>query len=200
MKKTIRKTGLAQPLASNAISTFFRNVAEKVKYKRVIAANIAVFVTVLNAAIYPSHAFDYQSTVTTGVDASQVQLSTSTEQAYMFPVVNPIGVSQKYHKFHPGVDIRAPKGTSVVAVASGVVIEVKYLKTGYGHHVRIAHAGTVSSLYAHLDKVGVTAGQKVEKGQEIGTVGMTGWSTGPHLHFELMEGISTINPKLALTI
>lgn len=191
---------MARPLASNPISIFFRTVAEKIKYKRVVAMNFAVFATVFNVAIYPSHAFDYQSTDRTTIDVSQVQFSTSTEQAYTFPVAQPIGVSQRYHKFHPGVDIRAPKGSAVVSTATGTVIEVKFLKTGYGHHVRIAHAGTVSSLYAHLDKIGVIVGQKVEKGQEIGTVGMTGWSTGPHLHFELNEGIKTINPSVAMTL
>lgn len=187
-------------IRSNKVSKVLRRVVEKTKYKRVIAANIAVLATVLNVVIYPSHAFDYQAIDYQMVDGAQVVMQTTTEQAYLFPVVEPIGVSQRYGVFHPGVDIRAPKGSQVISVAAGTVIEVKRMRTGYGHYVRIAHAGTVSSLYAHLDKINVVVGQKVDKGQEIGTVGMTGWTTGPHLHFELNEGIKTVNPQLALAL
>ena len=200
MKQTKKRVGLAKPFASNRVSKFFRQILEQTKYKRVLAANIAVFTTVFNVATYPSHAFDYKAADQTSIDASQVVMKTTTERAYQFPVVQPTGISQGYGKFHPGVDIRAPKGTGVVAVAAGVVIEVKFSKVGYGHYVRIAHAGTVSSLYAHLDKVAVVVGQKLDKGQEVGTIGMTGWTTGPHLHFELNEGIKTINPKLAIAM
>lgn len=199
MKQTKKRISLARPFASNTVSKFFRAILEKTKYKRVLAANIAVFTTVFNVATYPSHAFDYQSTDRTMVDTSQVVVNT-TERAYLFPVEQPTGVSQGYKAFHPGVDIRAPKGNKVVSTAAGMVIEVKRTKIGYGHYVRVAHAGTVSSLYAHLDKISVTVGQKIEKGQEIGTIGMTGWTTGPHLHFELNEGIKTINPAMAMAI
>ncbi|KKU27001.1 MAG: peptidase M23, partial [Microgenomates group bacterium GW2011_GWC1_46_16] len=77
---------------------------------------------------------------------------------------------------------------------AGTVVEVAKTRVGYGNFVRVAHAGTASSLYAHLDEVKVAAGQKVTKGEALGTVGMTGWTTGPHLHFELQMGNRTVNP------
>jgi murein DD-endopeptidase MepM/ murein hydrolase activator NlpD len=79
-------------------------------------------------------------------------------------------------------------------MAEGTIIEVEEMIVGYGHFVRIAHKGTVSSLYAHRDQVSVKPGQKVERGQTIGTVGLTGWSTGPHLHFEVHSGEKSVNP------
>lgn len=201
MKQVNKNVKLARPRPSHALSRFASQALEKSKYKRIFAANVALFATVLQVGTYPSHAFDYGSAPDKPlVETAQVELLTRTETAYQFPVANPMGVSQSYSKFHPAVDIRAPKGNAVLAVSGGTVIEVKHLKTGYGYYVRIAHAGTVSTLYAHLNKIDVAVGQKVDKSQTIGTVGTTGWATGPHLHFEINEGYTRMNPKLVLTI
>lgn len=146
------------------------------------------------AMIPPTHAFDYERTGELSmVDATQVE-EVVTESVYKYPVLEPIGVSQQYHALHWGVDIRAAKGSGVVAIADGVVIEVTSSRYGYGEHVRVAHEGTVASLYAHLDEIYVSVGKKVKRGQVIGTVGTTGWATGPHLHFELTQGERAINP------
>lgn len=198
MKK--RKILLAA-FPSHPTSRHLRNIIEHTKYKRVAVANIAIAAVILNVAFTsPSHAFDYQTSDSLPIAAQATDFSTKTENAFQFPVTKSLGLSQGYHAFHPGVDIRSPRGSDVVAAADGTVIEVQYLTTGYGHHVRIAHAGTLSTLYAHLDKVEVKVGQKVEKGQKIGTIGMTGWSTGPHLHFEVHEGVNSVNPKTALSL
>ena len=196
MNRQKRYGKLALPFESHPISDFVRKALDKTKYKKVIAANIVMVGVVFNTVTSPSHAFDYQSTSITVVGAeSQQELNPKTESKYRNPVESPIGVSQSYHAFHPGIDVRAHKGTSVVSIDEGIVIEVKHTNVGYGHYVRVAHAGTVSSLYAHLDKVEVKVGQKLGKGEEIGTIGVTGWSTGPHLHFEIYEGTSVVNPQ-----
>lgn len=158
--------------------------------RRVLGAPILGLATVLSVVTYPTHAFSYPDSSPV---ASTELVLTTTEQ-YSFPVATLTGVSQNYHVLHPGVDLRAPKGTAVLAMGGGVVIEVKGMIVGYGHFVRIAHEGTLSTLYAHLDKVKVAVGQKIAKGEEIGTVGLTGWTTGPHLHFEVYEGVRTVNP------
>lgn len=118
----------------------------------------------------------------------------TTQTQYQFPLATTLGMSQSFHALHPGVDLRAPKGTEVYSTAEGTVVEVEAMVVGYGHFVRIAHAGTMSSLYAHLDQVKVKPGQKVARGETIGTVGLTGWSTGPHLHFEIHSGERAVNP------
>lgn len=89
---------------------------------------------------------------------------------------------------HHGVDIGGPPGTPVLAPAAGTVVDVGS-RGGFGKHIVLDHGHSIKSRYAHLQKLDVTVGQQVEKGQMLGRVGSTGRSTGPHLHYEvLMEG------------
>ena len=95
---------------------------------------------------------------------------------------------------HAGLDISTPTGTPVVCPAPGKVL----LAGGggdYGRHVIVEHANGVRSLYGHLSKVEVKAGQRVEKGEILGLTGSTGRSTGPHLHYELRVAGQTVNPR-----
>jgi murein DD-endopeptidase MepM/ murein hydrolase activator NlpD len=85
---------------------------------------------------------------------------------------------------HKGVDYGAPTGTPVRSVADGVV-DFAGWQNGYGNVVSIKHDGYKSTLYAHLSRINVKLGQKVNQGEYVGAVGATGWATGPHLHFEL---------------
>jgi len=84
---------------------------------------------------------------------------------------------------HKGVDYGAPTGTAVRVVGDGVV-EFAGQQNGYGNVIEVRHSGNRSTLYAHLSRINVQKGQRVEQGQTIGAVGATGWATGPHLHFE----------------
>ncbi len=84
---------------------------------------------------------------------------------------------------HNGVDYAAPTGTPVRTVGDGVV-EFAGVQRGYGNVIEVKHRDGKSTLFAHLSKIGVKQGQKVEQGDVIGAVGSTGYSTGPHLHFE----------------
>jgi murein DD-endopeptidase MepM/ murein hydrolase activator NlpD len=84
---------------------------------------------------------------------------------------------------HKGVDYAAPTGTPVRTVGDGVV-EFAGVQRGYGNVVEIKHRDGKSTLFAHLSRIDVKQGQRIEQGELIGAVGSTGWSTGPHLHFE----------------
>jgi murein DD-endopeptidase MepM/ murein hydrolase activator NlpD len=84
---------------------------------------------------------------------------------------------------HNGVDYGAPTGTPVRTVGDGIV-DFAGWQNGYGNVVHVKHAGEKTTVYAHLSKLDVRKGQKVDQGQRIGLVGATGWATGPHLHFE----------------
>jgi murein DD-endopeptidase MepM/ murein hydrolase activator NlpD len=90
--------------------------------------------------------------------------------------------------FHTGVDLAAPLDMPVVAAYGGVVALVGSDALGYGNYVVIAHGGKLTTLYGHLDKVLVSAGQTVSAGYPIGLEGSTGNSTGPHVHFEFRVG------------
>lgn len=89
----------------------------------------------------------------------------------------------KQFRMHTGVDYAAPTGTPIRSVGDGVV-EFAGVQRGYGNVVEIKHRDAKSTLYAHLHSIAVRKGQAVAQGNNIGTVGSTGWSTGPHLHFE----------------
>jgi murein DD-endopeptidase MepM/ murein hydrolase activator NlpD len=99
------------------------------------------------------------------------------------------GFSMRLHpilntwKQHKGVDYGAPIGTPVRVVGDGVV-EFAGWQNGYGNVIHIKHSNDIETVYAHLSRIDVTKGEKVDQGSTIGAVGMTGWATGPHLHFE----------------
>ncbi len=97
-------------------------------------------------------------------------------------------------RFHSGIDIGAPYGSSIYAANSGTVVVSGYNSGGYGNYVVISHGGGFSTLYAHCSSLLVSAGQQVTKGQVIAKCGSTGMSTGPHIHFEIQQGGKTTNP------
>ncbi len=97
------------------------------------------------------------------------------------------------YKLHTGIDISAPLGTSFIAAANGIVTKATY-NTAYGNMVIIDHGGGVQTLYAHGDQILVQLGQTVSAGTEVLKVGSTGYSTGPHAHFEIRINGQTVNP------
>ena len=97
------------------------------------------------------------------------------------------------YKLHTGVDIPAPGGTPIYAAKAGDVIDAGY-KVGYGRCVTIDHGNNESTLYAHQSGIAVSIGQKVVRGEIIGYVGSTGFSTGNHLHFEVRINNVPQNP------
>ena len=96
-------------------------------------------------------------------------------------------------RFHSGVDLAGNQGDPIYAIAAGTVTSAYYNEAN-GYMVALSHGGGYGSLYAHMTGLIVSAGQYVTEGQVIGYVGSTGWSTGPHLHFEIHYNGSTVNP------
>lgn len=97
------------------------------------------------------------------------------------------------YRFHAGIDLPAPQGAAVQATAPGSVVGAGWCG-GYGWCVTLDHGGGVFTLYGHLSRIDVAAGQGVARGQEIGLVGSTGHSTGPHLHYEVRTNGRPIDP------
>jgi murein DD-endopeptidase MepM/ murein hydrolase activator NlpD len=96
---------------------------------------------------------------------------------------------------HRGVDIAGPVGTPIYAAAPGVVVSSGWNSGGYGNLVDIRHPDGSMTRYAHNSRLMVQAGQQVRQGQQIAAMGSTGFSTGPHLHFEIhVPSQGTVNP------
>ncbi|UCH15072.1 MAG: M23 family metallopeptidase [Bacteroidales bacterium] len=100
----------------------------------------------------------------------------------------------KHQKPHFGLDFVGPRGTKIYTTGDGIVTLSKYSRKGYGNEIIINHSFGYSSRYAHLDEIYVNVGEKVKRGQLIGTLGNTGRSTGPHLHYEIRYNHRPINP------
>ncbi|MCK9398773.1 MAG: M23 family metallopeptidase [Bacteroidales bacterium] len=100
----------------------------------------------------------------------------------------------KVPKFHEGVDFSAPPGTEIYATGDGVVITSERSKGGYGNQIIIDHGFGYKTMYAHLQSFKVRAGERVKRGQVIGTIGSTGKSTSPHLHYEVWKSNQAVNP------
>lgn len=107
----------------------------------------------------------------------------------------PVGgvITQYFWAYHTGVDIAAPYGTGVGASDAGTVVFEGWVAVG-GLSVRIQHANGVETGYYHLSSTSVSVGQNVERGQIIGAIGMTGVTTGPHVHWELKVNGQFVNP------
>ena len=116
---------------------------------------------------------------------------------YFGPEVHPF--TQQWY-LHKGLDIAYRRGIDLVAAANGKVIERKYEPMGFGNYIVIRHSYGFATKYAHLDNVYVEEGDVVTQGQKIGTMGNTGMSTGPHLHFEVRIGAQVVDPERFLNV
>ncbi len=97
---------------------------------------------------------------------------------------------------HLGLDLAAPRGTAVLAAAAGTISQLKRsdLQAGYGNYVEIDHGNGVVTRYAHLEDITVRYGSKISKGEPIGTVGSSGGSVAPHVHYEVIRDGQNVDP------
>jgi len=133
-------------------------------------------------------------------DANEFQISMDAAQPDMMPcegiITSEFGwrrLSRSRARLHKGVDIAAPVGSPVMAPADGRVAFAGR-KNGYGLTVIIDHGGNLTTLFGHNSDIFVSEGQMVKKGQEISRVGMTGHTTGPHVHYEVRVEGNPVNP------
>lgn len=119
---------------------------------------------------------------------ADTNINVSSEYGYR---IHPISKTKKLHK---GIDYVAPLGTKVFAVKEGIVKTIKKETTGYGNSILILHDDSTQSFYAQLHEIFIEEGTKVDTQTPIGTVGSSGQSTGPHLHFELLKNGKQVNP------
>lgn len=123
---------------------------------------------------------------------AQIQGGIQGTSTYVWPTD---GIITQYPVwYHMALDIASNSAPPILAVDSGTVSYVACIQWGYGCHIIIDHGNGYQTLYAHLSSFSVQAGQSVSQGQQIGIMGSTGRSTGPHLHFEIRTGGQILNP------
>lgn len=188
---------LPETRKSNPVSKLLRPVFENEQIRAVVGLNLAGLMLVAGASVIPGAVLgiaprDFETDLWADV---QVE----TNQAVVQPVPEARGISQGYHIFHPAIDIQAPVGSEVKPIAAGTVERAVYSRFGYGYWVLVNHNNETKSLYAHLGKIMVEEEEKVETGTTLGTVGLTGRTTGPHLHLEILENGKHVNPLIFLS-
>lgn len=112
-------------------------------------------------------------------------------------VSDPFGVDPAMNRFHTGIDLDlwGLHHSTIFSACDGVVTTVEYLTYSYGYHVIVDCGGGWSTLYAHMDAISVTPGQQVSAGTALGISGLTGFTTGEHLHFEIRKNGTAVNPQ-----
>ena len=172
----------------------------------------------LTVAANAANALNYEYTPTTYYENSNwtSTTSTSTNSSYnlsqfggnpsadssmpsIWPttgtVSSPYGLRWGGSDFHPGMDIANDMGTPIVATADGIVDYAGWNSGGYGNMVDIDHGNGIMTRYGHASQVVVNAGQHVKRGQVIAYMGSTGFSTGPHVHYEVIINGQRVNPS-----
>lgn len=147
-------------------------------------------------AMVPAQASSIQ--LASPFESEQVQIETIKTFAEVLP--ENTGVSQEFRFGHPGIDITTPLGSKIYSLKAGKVIRLENLKWNYGRAAYIDNGNGVVTLYAHMGKVYVEEGDEVKADQPIGEVGLTGKTTGPHLHLEIRKNGIGINPRPFLAL
>lgn len=125
-----------------------------------------------------------------------IERGTMTPPTYIKPLSGgrlSSGFGARWGSVHKGIDWACPIGTAIMASSGGTVVQAGWFSS-YGNCVTIRHPDGKQTRYAHLSRVLVSAGQSVQQGQKIALSGNTGWSTGPHVHFEIIVNGRQVNP------
>jgi murein DD-endopeptidase MepM/ murein hydrolase activator NlpD len=177
---------------SNRVSRFLRRHIERLSPRQVIGVPLAGM-TFFAAVIMPG-AGELTSAVEVARETQMTVVEVVPTQAKLQWPLNRFGLSQRFTSGHPGVDLTDPYGTSIYPVAAGNVVMVRQEPWGYGKHLVVTHEDDIKSLYAHLSTIEVREGDAVTRETKIGEIGSTGWATGNHLHLEIYQGNTPINP------
>jgi murein DD-endopeptidase MepM/ murein hydrolase activator NlpD len=141
-----------------------------------------------------------QSVVAANIQTLNTEIPVETRKSFANVLPAYTGVSQGFHYGHAGIDLTAPLGSKIFPIKDGVVIKVSYLRYDYGRSVWIDNGNGVVSLYGHMGKIFVNEGDTVTTDKSIGEVGLTGRTTGPHLHLEVIKNEKNINPQPYLAL
>jgi murein DD-endopeptidase MepM/ murein hydrolase activator NlpD len=182
---------LVQPLSRLA-----KYIFELKKIKQAFGLLMAGGVLVM--AIVPTSLSTFQAQAE--INQAQIEIDLAlikTESSIRLPLEN-FRFTQGFSFLHQGIDLAAPQGTPIYPIMEGFVEQVEYSRWGYGDHIYVNHGNGLKTLYAHCAQINVKPNEFVNKSNQLGTVGSTGWSSGPHLHFQVWENEKLVNPKTFL--
>ena len=150
------------------------------------------FIAEANALAASSAAIEAQIK---GAESQSSSPTSPSEAGLIWPVAGPVTspFGMRWGRMHDGIDIGAPMGAPIHAAASGTILYAGWM-AGYGNLTVIDHGGGIATAYGHQSVLDVVVGQFVTQGQQIGLVGSTGHSTGPHLHFEVRVNGAPVDP------
>ncbi len=177
---------------SHILSRFLRKQLERLHVRQLLGLNLAGLSFALAIVVPQVDAISSQLEVMRETVETIVEIVPTMER-FQWPLSR-FGLTTRFSLGHPGIDMTADKGTAVKPAAEGKVLWVQNAAFGYGKHLLVAHDKGAQSLYAHLSKVDVKEGQTIDKQTIVGEVGSTGWSTGNHLHLEIYQDGTPINP------
>jgi murein DD-endopeptidase MepM/ murein hydrolase activator NlpD len=180
--------------SGSKISRFFAHIFSQDLAKKIFGANIAF--AIILTSFMPVKA-SFQETELNVITTQT--LITKTEKGIQKPVAGEFKLNQSYWTFHPGLDIHGKKGDPIFSIMSGHVQAIQTSRFGYGNAILIDHGSGLTSLYGHLSKIEVKEGDEVTLKTEIGLMGSTGHSTGPHLHLEVHQDGRPFNPLTLLS-
>lgn len=193
---------LPRPYRANPLSKFFRRIFEKDNLRKVLGLNLAtamVLIPLGNQVIQAATPEKQLNVVIADIDESEASAQIVTKaREFINPVVKHNQVSQGYRPGHLAYDITGPLGSDVIAFTSGRVHQIESGTFGLGKYIVLDHGHGLVSVYAHLRSFNVKIGDHVKTGDKIGEIGMTGYTTGPHVHFEVHDNGVPVNPKIYL--
>lgn len=177
---------------SHPVSRLFRPIFEARRAKAAFGGLLSAASFILAVVIYPVLSGSPVQALGQ-VEANEIVIeTTSSGPAKLLP--NMKRTSQGYSALHPGVDITAELGSEIYPVKAGRVASVSISRYDYGRSVIVDHGDGLTSLYAHMGKIMVDEGEEVTDRTVIGEVGLTGRTTGPHLHLEIRKNGVPSNP------
>ena len=147
-------------------------------------------------AIFPRAQYAFGQTEELNQAIATDEIILTTKNTSRAPVTGPL--SQGFTYYHPGIDVEQAFDSPIHPFLDGVVYEAGFQGGGYGNYVLLDHKNGYFSLYAHLNHILVTKDEGVTQDTVIGTVGLTGNTTGSHLHFEIYENTIAVNPMTIL--
>lgn len=176
----------------SGLGIYIRRVIRHLNLEQIIGVNLAGLAFFAGIVVPQTHEVFSNLEVTLETQET-ILIADAKPSTYQWPLKQ-FGISQNFSYYHPGIDLTDPIGTPVYPIGNGTVDWIQSTSFGYGRHLLISHEGGIKSLYAHLSKISVSEGQKVTKETEVGTVGMTGRTTGSHLHLEIYDDNIATNP------